>query len=84
VTDLAGAFEEQRGRLFGLAYRPEEVNGEPALVARAGGAPFGVIVLEIADGRIAAVRAVANPGKLGFAARQAASGRASPWQIRSW
>jgi RNA polymerase sigma-70 factor (TIGR02957 family) len=52
--------------------RQAEVNGEPALLAWVGGALFGVIVPEIADGRISALRVMANPDKLGFAARQAA------------
>jgi RNA polymerase sigma factor (sigma-70 family) len=51
--------------------RQAEVNGEPALLAWVGGALFGVIVPEIADGRITALRVAANPDKLGFAARQA-------------
>jgi RNA polymerase sigma factor (sigma-70 family) len=49
-----------------------EVNGEPALLVWIGGVLFGVIVPEIAGGRISALRAMANPDKLGFAARQAA------------
>jgi RNA polymerase sigma factor (sigma-70 family) len=49
-----------------------EVNGEPGLIAWTGGVLFGVIVPEITDGRITALRVVANPDKLGFAARQAA------------
>jgi RNA polymerase sigma factor (sigma-70 family) len=49
-----------------------EVNGEPALLAWIGGDLFGVIVPEITDGRITALRVMANPDKLGFAATQAA------------
>jgi RNA polymerase sigma-70 factor (TIGR02957 family) len=47
-----------------------EVNGEPALLAFDGTMLAGVLFFEIADDRIAAVRAVANPDKLGFLARQ--------------
>jgi RNA polymerase sigma-70 factor (TIGR02957 family) len=50
-----------------------EVNGDPAVLGWSGGDLLGVLVLEIVDGRIRALRTVANPDKLGFAARQAAS-----------
>jgi RNA polymerase sigma factor (sigma-70 family) len=50
-----------------------EVNGEPALLAWTGGVLFAAFVPEIADGRITAVRVLANPDKLAFAARQAGS-----------
>ena len=48
-----------------------EVNGEPAIVGISGGTVVGVLVLEVSGGEIGAVRAVANPDKLRFAARQA-------------
>jgi RNA polymerase sigma-70 factor (ECF subfamily) len=48
-----------------------EINGEPGVLGLAGGAVIGVLVLEIDDGKIVALRAVANPDKLGFVARQA-------------
>jgi RNA polymerase sigma factor (sigma-70 family) len=56
----------------GAEIRQAEVNGEPALLAWIGGVLFGVIVPEMADDRIAALRVMANPDRLGFAARQAA------------
>ncbi|MET9533506.1 RNA polymerase sigma-70 factor [Streptomyces sp. NPDC006649] len=65
--------------LLGLAARPEaalvcfrvtEVNGEPGAVLLMGDALFGVIVPEVSDGRVGAVRTVLNPGKLGFATAQ--------------
>jgi RNA polymerase sigma factor (sigma-70 family) len=56
----------------GAEIRQAEVNGEPALLAWIGGVLFGVIVPEITDGRITALRVMANPDKLGFVARQAA------------
>ncbi|WP_205863211.1 RNA polymerase sigma-70 factor [Planosporangium thailandense] len=49
-----------------------EVNGEPSVLAWAGGVLAGVLVPEIADEQIAVLRIVANPDKLGFLARQAA------------
>jgi RNA polymerase sigma-70 factor (ECF subfamily) len=55
----------------GAGLSPAEVNGEPALLARSGGELIAVLVPEIADGKITALRVAANPGKLGFAARQA-------------
>ena len=65
---LAGAIGK-----FGAGARAvfEEVNGEPAIVGISGGTVVGVLVLEVSGGEISAVRAVANPDKLRFAARQA-------------
>ena len=48
-----------------------EVNGEPAIVGISGSTVVGVLVLEVSGDEISAVRAVANPDKLRFAARQA-------------
>jgi DNA-binding CsgD family transcriptional regulator len=56
----------------GAEIRQAEVNGEPALLAWIGGVLFGVIVPEIAGDRMTALRVMANPDRLGFAARQAA------------
>jgi ketosteroid isomerase-like protein len=47
-----------------------EVNGEPAVIGQIGGRVLGVMVLQITDGRISALRTVANPDKLNFLARQ--------------
>lgn len=67
--------------LLGLGARPEaaqvrgeyaEVNGEPAVAVFAGGTLRGVIVPEVGDGRVSAVRTVINPGKLAYAAAQLA------------
>jgi RNA polymerase sigma-70 factor (ECF subfamily) len=41
-----------------------EVNGQPALVTRAGERAFGVLLIEVEGGRIQAIRAIANPEKL--------------------
>jgi RNA polymerase sigma-70 factor (ECF subfamily) len=66
---LVGAL---RGFASGVEIAVAEVNGEPAMLGWCGGDLLGVLVLEIVDGRIGALHAVANPDKLGFAARQAA------------
>ncbi|RSN19586.1 RNA polymerase subunit sigma-24 [Streptomyces sp. WAC 05977] len=47
-----------------------EVNGEPAVVARAGDVLFGILGFEVVDGRIRGLRAVANPEKLAFLSGQ--------------
>jgi RNA polymerase sigma-70 factor (ECF subfamily) len=47
-----------------------EVNGQPAIVLRDGGTVSAVMVPEISDGRIVAVRTVVSPRKLAFAAAQ--------------
>ena len=52
-------------RLGGLSLLPEVVNGQPgAVVIDAEGRPMAVWSLDVADGRIRAVRSVANPDKL--------------------
>lgn len=47
-----------------------EINGGPAVIATAGGALYGILGFEVVDGRIAGLRAVANPDKLAFVSRQ--------------
>lgn len=65
--------------LAGLARHPRAagaeleiglVNGEPAVVVHEAGVLTSVIVPEVVGDRVVAVRAVANPDKLAFAARQ--------------
>jgi RNA polymerase sigma-70 factor (ECF subfamily) len=43
---------------------PEEVNGQIALVVYIGGQPFTVLTVEVEQGKIQAIRIVANPEKL--------------------
>ncbi len=45
--------------------REVEVNGQPGAVLMAGGGVVGVMALDIADGRVQAIRSIANPDKLG-------------------
>ncbi|MFP1629784.1 hypothetical protein ACLB9X_32555 [Streptomyces sp. 5K101] len=56
--------------LAGVDFTVTEVNGAPALIARADGTLLGVVAFEYRDGAIAAVRAVVNPDKLDFVRRQ--------------
>jgi RNA polymerase sigma factor (sigma-70 family) len=49
-----------------------EVNGEPAIVVHEADRLWGVMVLELADNQVIGVRTIANPDKLGFAAKQLA------------
>ncbi|GAA5173181.1 RNA polymerase sigma-70 factor [Pseudonocardia eucalypti] len=52
-------------RNFGLVIEPREVNGQAgALVRNANGQLINVLALDIADGRVQAVRSVINPDKL--------------------
>lgn len=57
----------------GVDISVSEVNGEPAVLGHRNGNLVAVMVLEIADGQIAAMRSVANPDKLVFLARQTAN-----------
>src|ERR1051326_3341015 len=43
----------------------EEINGQPAIVGTRDGKPYGVVLLEIRDGRVQTVYSVVNPDKLG-------------------
>jgi len=43
-----------------------EVNGQPAIVAMRGGKPYGVVLLEVRDGRIHTLYSVVNPEKLRY------------------
>jgi RNA polymerase sigma-70 factor, ECF subfamily len=43
-----------------------EVNGQPAIVATRHGKPYGVVLLEVRDGRIQTLYSVVNPDKLGY------------------
>jgi len=53
----------------GLDAAVVEVNGLPAVLGTAGGAVVGVLAPDLADGRITALRIVANPAKLEFLRR---------------
>jgi hypothetical protein len=53
-------------RMGGIELRPASVNAQPgAEYLDAGGRLIGVIALDIADGRIQAIRSIINPEKLG-------------------
>src|SRR5262249_4082593 len=56
----------------GLRLSLAEVTGEPAVLGWSGETLLGMTVLEISGGQITALRTIANPDKLHFAARQAA------------
>jgi hypothetical protein len=55
-----------RGRALGVFLRLAWVNGQPgAVLYDAAGRVVGVVELDVADGMVQAIRAVANPDKLG-------------------
>jgi RNA polymerase sigma-70 factor (TIGR02957 family) len=56
----------------GIQVTLAEVNGAPAILVRQHGELTGVLVAEFSGGQLSALRGVANPDKLRFAARQAA------------
>jgi hypothetical protein len=41
-----------------------EVNGEPAMIIRAGSQPLFVLTIQVEAGHIRAIRIIANPDKL--------------------
>jgi RNA polymerase sigma-70 factor, ECF subfamily len=41
-----------------------EVNGQAALIIRAGGQVFSVLTIDVEEGHIQAIRIIANPEKL--------------------
>ena len=56
----------RRGRTLGASLRLAWVNGQPgAVMSDAEGRVVGVVELDVADGVVQAIRAVANPDKLG-------------------
>ena len=56
----------RRGRTFGASLRLAWVNGQPgAVMYDSEGRVVGVVELDVADGVVQAIRAVANPDKLG-------------------
>ena len=63
VAKVLTGFVKQ-ARKLGLTMEPAEVNGQPGGVARdAEGRLVNVVSLEIADGRVQAVRSIVNPDK---------------------
>ena len=55
----------RRGAAAGIRVRPAEVNGHPGLLASdPDGRLLSVLALDIADGRVQAVRSIVNPDKL--------------------
>ncbi|MFC7307638.1 RNA polymerase sigma-70 factor [Streptomyces monticola] len=68
---LRGALD---GYAAGITLSVAEVNGAPALLAHQGDALAAVVSFEAGgDGAISELRAVVNPGKLGFVQRQLAA-----------
>lgn len=63
-----------------------EVNGQPAILGRQGGQLAGTLVLELDGEQISAMRIVANPDKLRFAAAQRAglSHLAGPFSLHGY
>jgi RNA polymerase sigma-70 factor (TIGR02957 family) len=66
VARTLAAWGRQGRRLAGTTMRPATVNGQPgALILDPDQRVIGVMALDIADGRVQAVRSVVNPDKLG-------------------
>ena len=60
------AWSRQGRRLGGISMRRVDVNGQPgALMLDPEGAVIGVMALDIAEGRVQAIRSIVNPDKLG-------------------
>jgi RNA polymerase sigma-70 factor (TIGR02957 family) len=66
------AWMRQAAKIPGLSFRPTELNGQPgALGLDADGRIINVMVLDIAEGQVQAVRSIVNPDKLGHLGPQA-------------
>jgi RNA polymerase sigma-70 factor (ECF subfamily) len=66
VARTLAAWGRQGRRLAGTTMRPAMVNGQPgAMILDPEQRVIGVMALDIADGRVQAVRSVVNPDKLG-------------------
>jgi RNA polymerase sigma-70 factor, ECF subfamily len=53
-------------RAMGATSEPHRINGQPGMIFRGpGGGVFSVMSFEVVDGRVATIRSVVNPDKLG-------------------
>ena len=51
---------------LGATFEPHQVNGQPGIIFRGPhGGIFSVMSIEVVDGRVATIRSVVNPDKLG-------------------
>ena len=65
VSRLWANFAKQGARMD-AAIHPATVNGQPGAVMRtATGEVLGVVTVDVADGRVTAIRSIVNPDKLG-------------------
>jgi RNA polymerase sigma-70 factor (TIGR02957 family) len=66
VAKALSAWTRTAARAGGVEFRPVEVNGQPGaiLIDAVEQTVLGVLVFDIADGRIQAIRSVVNPDKL--------------------
>jgi RNA polymerase sigma-70 factor (ECF subfamily) len=65
VARLFAQMGRQVGRL-GATFEPHRINGQPGVIFRGPhGGIFSVMSIEVVDGRVATIRSVVNPDKLG-------------------
>ncbi len=66
IAKLLASWARSGERAGGFELRPVEVNGQPGALAidAVADAIIGVLVFDIADGRIQAINSVVNPDKL--------------------
>jgi len=65
VAQTLGAWSKQAARIPDISFRLVEVNGQPGAIAMdADGNIINVMALDIADGRVQAIRSMVNPEKL--------------------
>jgi RNA polymerase sigma-70 factor, ECF subfamily len=68
ATNVARLFSQMGRQLaaMGATFEPHRINGQPGLIFRGpGGGVFSVMSVDVVDGRVAAIRSVVNPDKLG-------------------
>ena len=65
VAMTLGAWSKQAARIPGIEFRVVHVNGQPGVLATdQDGNVINVMTLDIADGRVQAIRSIVNPDKL--------------------
>jgi len=72
VTRVARLFANMGRQMqaIGASFEPHRINGQPGVIFRGPqGGVFSVMSIEVVDGRVATIRSIVNPDKLGHLGR---------------